>query len=211
MASLFCPVCGTENPSTRLFCRKCASDLHAPVRDPTAPVAPPPVAVPIKPIVIGAGVALVVVALVIGALLVLGGSPAASPAPSPTRVPPTASPAPIPTPAPTPTSKPTRAPTAEPEPTPVPDPVIRSFEGPQSVDCTDPNFPGSIHLQWRVGNADGAMLAIDGPGLYKSYVGVIGQDDVPFGCDGETHTYTLTTTGGDGPPATKQLVIGPAS
>lgn len=92
-----------------------------------------------------------------------------------------------------------------------PAPIIRSFEGPAIVNCADPNFAGTIHLQWRVGFADGATLSIDGPGLYKSYVGIIGQDDVPFGCGGEPHTYTLTTTGGNGPPATKQLVIGPAS
>lgn len=213
MATLFCPVCGTENPTTRQFCRKCASDLRAPVRDPNAPVAPEPVQVPVKPIVLGAGVALVLVVLVIGALVLLGGSPAASPSPLPS---PTAAPtaAPTTTAAPTlaPTTAPTvtDAPTAPPEPTEQPAPTIVSFEGPTSVSCNDGTFNGTIHLTWRVGFADGATLAIDGPGLYKSYVGVIGQDDVPFGCGGEPHTYVLTTTGGNGPPATMRLVIGPA-
>jgi hypothetical protein len=46
-------------------------------------------------------------------------------------------------------------------------------------------------------------LSIDGGGLYKSYPGVSGSDDVPFGCDANvrTHTYTLRTTGGSGGPA----------
>ena len=65
--SLICPVCGTDNPATRQFCRKCASDLRAPVRDPNAPVAAPPVEVPMRPIVVGGGIALLIVALIIGA------------------------------------------------------------------------------------------------------------------------------------------------
>ncbi|MBI2780566.1 MAG: zinc ribbon domain-containing protein [Chloroflexi bacterium] len=213
MATLFCPVCGTENPTTRQFCRKCASDLRAPVRDPNAPVPPEPVQVPVRPIVLGAGIALVLVVLAIGALLLLGGSPAASPAPSasPTAAPTVAAtPTAAPTTAPTPEPTPTEAPTTEPEPTQQPAPVIVSFVGPKSVNCNDSAFNGTIHLTWQVTFADGATLAIDGPGLYKTYVGVIGQDDVPFGCGGEPHTYVLTTTGGNGPPATMRLVIAPA-
>ncbi len=215
MATLFCPVCGTENPTTRQFCRKCASDLRAPVPDRNAPVAPAPVQVPVRPIVLGAGVALVLVILAIGALLLLGGSPAASPAPSPSASPtaaPTiaATPTTAPSIAPTAEPTPTEAPTVPPEPSQQPAPVIVSFVGPKSVNCNDGTFNGTIHLTWRVSFADGATLAIDGPGLYKSYVGVIGQDDVPFGCGGEPHTYVLTTTGGNGPPATMRLVIGPA-
>lgn len=207
MASVFCPVCGTENPSTRQFCRKCASDLRAPVADPNAPAAPPPVEVPIRPIVLGGGIALVAVIVIVGLLLVLGGSPAASPSPAPslTPAPATATPAPTATPVP-PTKAPTSAPT-EAIPTEVPPPSIVSFEGPTEVDCS--NFPGTIHLTWRAANADGTTLAIDGPGLYKSYPGVLGEDDVPFGCGGERHTYTLTTVGGNGPPVSQTLVIAP--
>lgn len=214
MATLVCPVCGTENPTTRQFCRRCASDLRAPVRDPNAPPPEPPVEVPIRPAFIGAGIALGLVVLAIIALLFLGGSPAVSPAPSPS---PTAASttAPTPTQAPptlAPTITPTAAaPTTEPEPTQQPAPIIRSFTGPASVDCNAPGFNFTVHLSWRVGFADGATLAIDGPGLYKTYVGVVGEDDVPFGCGGEPHTYTLTTRGGNGPAATQTLVIEPAN
>lgn len=216
MASLICPVCGTDNPTTRQFCRKCATDLRAPVRDPNTPVAPEPAPVPIRPIVIGGGIALVLVALVLGTIVLLGGSPAVSPSPalspSPTPVPATPSPAPsaAPTSAPTLAPPATAAPTTPPGPTQQPAPLIRSFTGPASVNCNDSSFNGTIHLEWRVGFADGATLSIDGPGVYKSYVGILGQDDVPFACGGETHTYVLTTSGGNGPPATQTLVIGPA-
>lgn len=211
MATLVCPVCGTENPTTRQFCRKCASDLRAPVRDPNAPPPEPPVVVPIRPAFIGAGIALVLVAIAIGALLFLGGKPAASPAPSPS---PSASPTAAPTATEvatiTPTTVPTAAaPTTDSGPTEQPAPVIRSFVGPATVDCSAAGFTGTIHLEWRVGFADGATLAIDGPGLYKTYIGILGKDDVPFGCGGESHTYTLTTTGGNGPAATQTLTISP--
>jgi hypothetical protein len=209
MASVFCPVCGTENPATRQFCRKCASDLRAPVADPTAPVAPPPLEVPVRPIVLGGAIALAAVIVVVGLLLVLGGSPAVSPSPSPILTPTaaTASPAPSVSAAPVPSAMPTAAPTQAAGPTEVPPPSIVSFEGPATVDCA--SFSGTIHLTWRAANAEGTTLAIDGPGLYKSYPGVLGQDDVPFGCGGERHTYTLTTVGGNGPPVSKTLVIAP--
>jgi hypothetical protein len=168
---------------------------------------------PVRPILIGAGVALLLVALLVGAIAFLGGSATPSPSPSlllaPTDAPASASADPA-TAEPIVTAAPTTAPTAVPQPTAVPAPIIRSFEGPASVDCNDPSFNGTIHLEWRVGNADGATLSIDGPGLYRSYTGVLGKDDVPFGCGGEQHSYTLTTTGGNGRAATQTLVIGPA-
>ena len=52
-------------------------------------------------------------------------------------------------------------------------------------------------------------LAIDGPGFYKSYTGVLGEDNVPFACDGGSHTYFLTTFGGLDPLAEADLIIGP--
>ena len=168
-----------------------------------------------RPIVVGAGIALVVIALIIGALIFLGGSPAASPAPSPsaapTEAPATASPSSLPSSAPTAAPTATAAPTEPPGATQQPAPIILSFEGPASVDCSDPSFNGTIHLTWRVTFADGASLSIDGPGLYKTYVGVLGEDDVPFSCGGEAHSYTLTTTGGNGPAAAMTLVVGPAN
>lgn len=225
MPTVVCPVCGTENDSSRIFCRKCASDLHATVVYQgqalgQAP-APPPTQIPIRPIIIGAGLALLLVLLVLGAILALGGSPAASPSPSPeptVATPPPAGPTLTPTDTPGPTAPAvTQAPaTQPPPPTEAPSPtdappIIRFFTGPTSVNCSDPSFAGTIHLSWRVGNADGAQLSIDGPGVYKQYDGVLREDDVPFACDGNAHTYILVTYGGLDPPAEKDLVIGPAT
>ena len=224
MPTVVCPVCGTDNDSSRIFCRKCASDLHATVvmttQGPAIVPPPAPTQIPIRPIVIGGGIALLLIALVLGVVLALGGSPAASPTPAPpdaTVAPPSSGPtlSPTHTAAPEATATPipaTAAPPATPGPTPTDaPPIIRSFTGPTSVDCSDPGFSGFIHLSWRIGNADGAQLSIDGPGLYKSYDGVLREDDVPFGCDGSSHTYILVTYGGIDPPAEKDLVIGPAT
>jgi hypothetical protein len=181
-----------------------------------APPPPSPTPVPIKPIVIGVVIALLLVALVIGIVLALsGGSPAASPSPlpEPTVTLPSAGPtlSPTHTPPPPATPAPTAAGPATPGPTPTDaPPIIRFFTGPTSVDCSDPSFAGTIHLSWRIGNADGASLSIDGPGVYMQYPGVLRDDNVPFACDGNSHTYILVTYGGIEPPAEKDLVIGPA-
>ena len=217
-----CPVCGTLNTPDRVFCRKCASDLHATVVLPgQTPPPPPPAEVPIKPIVIGGGLALLLIRAAIAAVLAFGAlSPASSTSsPSPsvestTSVPPSTGPTLSPTrvvtavPVTAPPATPATPPTPGPTPTDAP-PIIRFFTGPADVDCSDPAFPGTIHLSWRIGNADGASLSIDFPGVYKSYTGVLGQDDVPFACDGNAHTYILVTFGGIDPPAEKDLVIGP--
>ena len=55
-------------------------------------------------------------------------------------------------------------------------------------------------VSWHVTGATGVTLSVDGPGLYGSY-GPTGSQEFNFGCGGpvgstETHTYTLTTTGG---------------
>jgi hypothetical protein len=221
MPTVVCPVCGTENDSSRIFCRKCASDLHATAvyQVGQAPPPPPPPSVPIRPIVIGGGLALLVIAVVIGVVLALGsGSPAPSPSPFaepsialPTSGP-TLSPTHPPVTAPPITSVPTAAGPATPAPTPTDaPPIIRFFTGPTSVNCSDPSFTGTIHLSWRIGNADGASLSIDGPGVYMQYAGVLRDDNVPFACDGSSHTYILVTYGGIEPPAEKDLVIGPAT
>ena len=218
--NIVCPVCGTENASTRLFCRKCASDLHATVLLPGQTPPPPPTQVPIRPIFIGGGIALVLVVLAVIGIVALNGSPAVLPSPSPEATgltPPSAGPTLSPSRAPTavpatrpsaatPTAPPTQGPTQTDGP-----PIIRFFTGPASVNCSDPAFAGQIHLSWRIGNADGANLSIDGPGVYGTYTGVLNQADVPFACDGQQHTYILVTVGGIDPPAEKDLVIGPAA
>lgn len=102
-----------------------------------------------------------------------------------------------------PTAMPTPRPTRTPRPAPTlnTNPTITKFSIPSLVDCTA--GAATIHVSWTIRNASGVTLSIDGGGLYQSYSGTSGSDDVPFGCDAgnRTHTYTLRTTGGNGPAA----------
>lgn len=212
---LICPVCRAVNPATRQFCRKCAADLRAPVPDAAAPVETP-VAVPVQPIILGAGLALAVVILGIALLLFLGGSPAASPTPGPTSsaaptgtapASPTAAPSVVPSVAPTITAPPT--PAGPPSSAGPGDPVVDSLTGPRRASCTDDNgtgTPGYIHLEWTASNTTGVRLSIDPPAPNDAYD--YGYNDypadasanVPFTCDppnsdanGEFHLYVATT------------------
>jgi hypothetical protein len=62
-------------------------------------------------------------------------------------------------------------------------------------------IPGKpLVIEWKVRGAHQVELAVDGPGLYKTY-GTSGTETFTFGCGGspgrvETHTYKLTTVGG---------------
>jgi len=220
MPDVTCPVCHSVNPSTRTFCWKCASDLHAVVPDPTAPPPAPKVVVPIQPILIGIGVAVAAIALIAAMVVLLGGTPAATLAPGGSTVPtssasidgsagPSATPTtpPITQAPPTAAPTPTTPPPATPVVTPVPKPKIVSFNGPATVDCSDPSYSGFITLTWQIDNADSTELSIDGSGLYKAYPGDLGTDMVPFSCGNGQHTYTLTTVGGEGRAATRTLTI----
>lgn len=179
-----------------------------------------------RPLLIGGGVALAAIALIAVLVVVLGGSPAASIAPggSPTIAASaapasdgtggaTATPvapvteAPATEPAATEPPAPTEAPPATPKVTPVPKPKIVEFKGPSTVNCADPAYTGFITLTWLIDNADSTTLSIDGGGLYKSYPGAQGSDEVPFSCGEGQHTYTLRTVGGNGPEASKTLTI----
>jgi hypothetical protein len=56
--------------------------------------------------------------------------------------------------------------------------------------------PGQVTVSWKLANADGVSLSIDG-GLWKSYDGAQGSDTLPFACPApannpNTHKYTLT-------------------
>jgi hypothetical protein len=126
-----------------------------------------------------------------------------------------------PTAPPTPTPQPTKTP--RPTPTPNTNPTIVSFEAPKTEDCTNASA-GSITLAWEIVNATGVTLSIEGGGIYATYPGLSQTVEVPFGCEQNdlTKTYTLTTTGGVGPPATitkkvtakapriKSFTLGPA-
>jgi hypothetical protein len=73
---------------------------------------------------------------------------------------------------------------------------------PKTEDCTG-GSAGTIRISWKIANASGVTLSIDGPGLFDSYQGTSRAVDVPFGCSHQnlSHTYTVTTTGGSGPAA----------
>lgn len=216
MASLFCPVCGTENPSTRQFCRKCAADLRAPAPDPNAPIAPASTAAPARPIVIGVLAALAFVALVVAVFVVLGGSPAASipPAPTSTVAPttvPTAAPAATQTAAPIETAVATPAETATGSAGPIASgtPIVDSLTGSRSASCTATNgtaLPGYVKLTWTASNTSGVRLSIDPPAPNNAYdygyddYPATGSAEVPFTCDppnsdtkGAYHLYVVTT------------------
>lgn len=224
MASLFCPFCGTENPTTRQFCLRCASDLRAPVRDPNTPAEPAPAAAGMasRPILIGGAIALVVVALLIGGLVLLGGSPTASPSATPSAPAPSALPTTALTPAPTeaplpPTEAPVATDATTPEPAPTGTlapgesgtPVVDSLTGPRSASCNEENGTGTvgfIRLKWTASNTTGVRLSIDPPAANKAYdygyddYEAIGSADVPFTCDppksdsgGAYHLYVATT------------------
>jgi hypothetical protein len=57
--------------------------------------------------------------------------------------------------------------------------------------------PGKVTISWKISGADTVDLAMDG-GLWKSYPGQQGTDDLPFECDNNhgpmtvTHTFKLT-------------------
>jgi hypothetical protein len=220
MASVFCPVCGTENPSTRLFCRKCAADLHAPATGATAPAATEPAPVPIRPILVGIGIAALLIAILLGALSLLGRSPEASSSPSPiasvlpgsatpTIVPPPTTVAPSATlvvPPPTATGATSEA-TLEPAESGLP--VVDSFSGPSSASCTGDNGTGTagyIRLRWTASNTPGVRLSIDPPAPNTAYgygyddYPASGTADLPFTCEppstdsrGAYHLYVATT------------------
>jgi hypothetical protein len=176
---------------------------------------------PMKATAIVAGIG-VLAAVLLSLVLGMGGQPSPSGAPTASAAPsassssssaPTSSPAGSPTPSPVSTPAPpsTSVPTARPAPTPVPTPRparIRSFTGPESVDCADSEFSGFIRLRWEVVRATGVTISIDGPGIYDRYDDTAGSAVVPFACGDETHTYLLTTVGGVGTPDTAKLVIG---
>jgi hypothetical protein len=131
---------------------------------------------------------------------------AASDAPSPGVSPaPVVTTGPISPPPPAPTTPPTPRPAKTPKPSPTANinPTIVEFNIPKVFDCTG-DVGSTMVLSWKVINATGVTLSIDGGGVYNSYPGTSGSDPfVPFGCDANvrTHTYTLRTTGGSGGPA----------
>jgi len=163
--------------------------------------------------VLGGALALLVV-LVLGGTIVLlrGGAapsawPGASPnasASAPTLGTPSATAA-APTAAPTSTTVPAGA---TPPPAGVRPPRIRFFVGPEGIECADPSHSGFIHVRWEVRNVTGVTISIDGPGIYEDYEGLTGEDDLPFSCS-QSHRYLLTTVGGNGPPATREIVVEP--
>lgn len=132
---------------------------------------------------------------------------------SPTEIPMTIAPTETPGALATPTSTPSPTPTptlpATPTPVPTPKPAnIKSFSASETtVDCNVLPEPFQVHLEWSIARATGVTISIDGPGIYDSYPGATGSADVPFACGDAKHTYTLTTTGGDGAAASQTITV----
>jgi hypothetical protein len=80
--TIVCPVCSTVNDAALTYCKKCASELRPPMKkdEGTTVVAD---GTHISPLVIGLGVAAVLVAVALVALLANGGGPGASMSPTP--------------------------------------------------------------------------------------------------------------------------------
>jgi hypothetical protein len=219
MASLFCPVCGTENPTTRQFCRKCASDLRAPAPDPNAPVVAKPGGGLDRSIVIGLAIAVALVAAGVVGLLLLGGTPTASLPPAPTgtlapttlpSTPPAATPTVVPVETAVETPAATATPTASEGPVATGTPVVDTLSGPARASCTATNggtaLPGYVKLTWTASNTSGVRISIDPPAPNKAYdygyddYPPTGSAEVPFTCDppnsdtnGAYHLYVATT------------------
>ncbi len=101
-------------------------------------------------------------------------------------------------PAPAPAPKPT---------TPAgPSPVITSFTTPDTIDCHNGNFQ-TFSAEWTTTNAVKTTIAIDGPGIYKTYP-ANGSDSLPFNCS-SPHTFKLTAIGQDGKTVTKTITLQP--
>ena len=82
-------------------------------------------------------------------------------------------------------------------------PRVDYFRVTNQPECLPGGRSTLASVEWGVsGGATGATLSIDNAGIYRTYQGVSGSDNVPFPCEhakpGSTvkHTYTLRTTGG---------------
>jgi serine/threonine-protein kinase len=91
--------------------------------------------------------------------------------------------------------------------TPTGAPQITSFSGPDSVEC---NAPTEVELSWATENATRTTISIDGPGVFAEY-GPNMTTLLPFACDGDSHSYTLTAIGSDNRTASQTKTITQAS
>ena len=106
----------------------------------------------------------------------------------------------------TPAPKPApQAPTTAPAPS-APAPTITSFVTPENIDCHNNDNP-MFSASWTTTNAVKTTIAIDGPGLYKTY-GPNGSDSLPFNCS-SPHTFKLTAFGQDGKTVSKTITLQP--
>jgi len=78
-------------------------------------------------------------------------------------------------------------------------PQIVSFTAKGAVCPVDPKpgapygSPGKVTIAWKIANADTVDLFMDG-GLWKSYPGQQGSDDLPFQCDNNHGPKTVPHT-----------------
>lgn len=87
-----------------------------------------------------------------------------------------------------------------------PAPAITTFVTPDSIDCHNTDSP-LFSASWTTTDAVKVTIAIDGPGIYKTYP-ANGSDSLPFNCS-SSHTFLLTAYGQDGRTATKTITLQP--
>jgi hypothetical protein len=86
-------------------------------------------------------------------------------------------------------------------------PTITNFTTPATGGCIAPFFlPQYIDISWSTHFATKVTLSIDGPGVYRTYLGASGSDSVPFACPG-SHTYLLTAYNGSGDSVSQSVII----
>lgn len=159
------------------------------------------------PLLLGAIVALLLVAVVLIAMLLIRGdgepAPAASPSPSETP-----SPSPSGASSPSPAESPSAAeaePAEDPEPAAPadpPGPVFSSFSAsPKKVSCPDEFGTGEVTVAWQGSGATSAWIGVATSNAkiapYDS-VPVSGEYTLPYPCGNESQAYTVTLEDADG-------------
>ena len=129
-------------------------------------------------------------------------------APTTTAPPTTEAPATVPpTTPPTTTAPPATSPpmTTSPET----GPTFTGLSVPTTVSCPSPYADAYASFSWTAPGASKVTLSIDGPGIYRSYVGPSGSETVFFPCS-SAHTYLFTAYGADGSTTLRSFTVSPA-
>jgi len=84
--------------------------------------------------------------------------------------------------------------------------AIVSFGAPASERCPAGAALSFVSVSWTTANATAVSLSVDGPARFADGP-PNGSTVLPFACANAQHSYTLTTSGPSGPPATRTVVV----